>query len=168
MPVFPFSYLRKIWRHYETASPDVIKRERRQERNLVKLFMFSFGIRSGSRRFNTLYTFHCLYADYVILLGFIGEKHILKNSMSLLSKKLIFLIWSFPVEYEISAPLQRNSFWGTSVTLECAVYESTPRATAQPPPVAQVIQRGSWKTGSTSSTSSESKCLSLLSAFIKY
>ncbi|XP_005735114.1 phosphoinositide 3-kinase adapter protein 1 isoform X2 [Pundamilia nyererei] len=54
------------------------------------------------------------------------------------------------LEYEISAPLQRNSFWGTSMTLECAVYESTPRATAQPPPVAQVIQRGSWKTGTES------------------
>lgn len=70
------------------------------------------------------------------------------------------------LEYEISAPLQRNSFWGTSVTLECAVYESTPRATAQPPPVAQVIQRGSWKTGSTSSTSStESNRLSTHSTF---
>ncbi|XP_006799077.1 phosphoinositide 3-kinase adapter protein 1 [Neolamprologus brichardi] len=70
------------------------------------------------------------------------------------------------LEYEISAPLQRNSFWGTGVTLECAVYESTPRAAAAPPPVAQVIQRGSWKTGSTSSTSStESNRLSTHSTF---
>ncbi|XP_023281523.1 phosphoinositide 3-kinase adapter protein 1 isoform X1 [Seriola lalandi dorsalis] len=70
------------------------------------------------------------------------------------------------LEYEISAPLQRNLYWGSSVTLECAVYESGPRVVAPPPPVAQVIQRGSWKTGSTSSTSStESNRLSSHSAF---
>uniref|UniRef100_A0A3B4YVI5 Phosphoinositide-3-kinase adaptor protein 1 n=1 Tax=Seriola lalandi dorsalis TaxID=1841481 RepID=A0A3B4YVI5_SERLL len=66
------------------------------------------------------------------------------------------------LEYEISAPLQRNLYWGSSVTLECAVYESGPRVVAPPPPVAQVIQRGSWKTGSTSSTSSESYCFFFL------
>ncbi|XP_030604178.1 phosphoinositide 3-kinase adapter protein 1 [Archocentrus centrarchus] len=70
------------------------------------------------------------------------------------------------LEYEISAPLQRNLYWGSSMTLECAVYESAPRAAAPPPPVAQVIQRGSWKTGSTSSTSStESNRLSTHSTF---
>ncbi|GLD56084.1 sorbin and SH3 domain-containing protein 1 isoform X1 [Lates japonicus] len=72
------------------------------------------------------------------------------------------------LDYEISAPLQRNTYWGSSVTLECAVYEPAPRTMAPPPPVAQaqVIQRGSWKTGSTSSTSStESNRLSTHSAF---
>ncbi|KAM9808885.1 phosphoinositide 3-kinase adapter protein 1 isoform X2 [Syngnathus typhle] len=58
------------------------------------------------------------------------------------------------LDYEISAPLQRNSFWGATVTLECAVYDSTPRTLLPSSSVAQPIQRGSWKTGSTSSTSS--------------
>lgn len=63
----------------------------------------------------------------------------------------------FPLlDYEISAPLQRNLYWGSNVTLECAVYEPAPRVAAPPPPVAQSVQRGNWKTGSTSSTSSES------------
>ncbi|XP_058508311.1 phosphoinositide 3-kinase adapter protein 1 isoform X1 [Solea solea] len=66
------------------------------------------------------------------------------------------------LDYEISAPLQRNS----SATFECAVYESGPRVVAQPPPVTHPIQRGAWKTGSTSSTSStESNRLSTHSAF---
>ncbi|XP_028279761.1 phosphoinositide 3-kinase adapter protein 1 isoform X3 [Parambassis ranga] len=70
------------------------------------------------------------------------------------------------LDYEISAPLQRNIYWGSSVTLECAVYESAPRMMAPPPPTPQVIQRGSWKTGSTSSTSStESNRLSTHSTF---
>ncbi|XP_061914675.1 phosphoinositide 3-kinase adapter protein 1 isoform X2 [Entelurus aequoreus] len=59
------------------------------------------------------------------------------------------------LDYEISAPLQRNSFWGSTVTYECAVYDGAPRV--GPPSSsnsAQFIQRGSWKTGSTSSTSS--------------
>ncbi|KAM7409131.1 hypothetical protein PAMA_002708 [Pampus argenteus] len=59
------------------------------------------------------------------------------------------------LDYEISAPLQTNSSWGSSMTLECSVYESAPRVVAPPPPVAQFLQRGNWKTGSTSSTSSE-------------
>ncbi|XP_029376144.1 phosphoinositide 3-kinase adapter protein 1 [Echeneis naucrates] len=68
------------------------------------------------------------------------------------------------LEYEISAPLQRN--WPSSTMLECAVYEATPRVLAPPPPMAQPIQRGNWKTGSTSSTSStESNRLSTHSAF---
>lgn len=66
------------------------------------------------------------------------------------------------LEYEISAPLQRNLYWGSNMTLECAVYEPAPRAVAPPPPVAHTIQRGNWKTGSTSSTSStESNRLSI-------
>ncbi|KAM9345507.1 phosphoinositide 3-kinase adapter protein 1 [Symphorus nematophorus] len=71
------------------------------------------------------------------------------------------------LDYEITAPLQRNLYWGSTVTLECAVYEPSPRMAAPPPPpVAQVIQRGSWKTGSTSSTSStESNRLSTHSTF---
>ncbi|XP_068424518.1 phosphoinositide 3-kinase adapter protein 1 [Clinocottus analis] len=71
------------------------------------------------------------------------------------------------LDYEISAPLQRN--WNTNVALECSVYESTPRVMALPlplPPTPQTIQRGSWKTGSTSSTSStESNRLSTHSTF---
>ncbi|XP_041803883.1 phosphoinositide 3-kinase adapter protein 1 isoform X2 [Chelmon rostratus] len=55
------------------------------------------------------------------------------------------------LDYEISAPLQRNLYWGSSVTLECSVYEPTPREVAPPPrPAAQMIQRGSWKTGTES------------------
>ncbi|XP_020501794.1 phosphoinositide 3-kinase adapter protein 1 [Labrus bergylta] len=71
------------------------------------------------------------------------------------------------LDYEISAPLQRNLYWGSSVTLECSVYEPAPRAEAPPPPpAAHTIQRGSWKTGSTSSTSStESNRLSTHSTF---
>ncbi|XP_035461307.1 phosphoinositide 3-kinase adapter protein 1 isoform X1 [Scophthalmus maximus] len=69
------------------------------------------------------------------------------------------------LDYEISAPLQRNLYWGSSTTLESAMYEPAPRTVALPPPVANVIQRGSWKTGSTSSTSStESNRLSTHSA----
>lgn len=71
------------------------------------------------------------------------------------------------LDYEISAPMQRNSYWGSSVTLECSVYEPTPRmVAAPPPPPPATIQRGSWKTGSTSSTSStESNRLSTHSTF---
>ncbi|XP_028983417.1 phosphoinositide 3-kinase adapter protein 1 [Betta splendens] len=70
------------------------------------------------------------------------------------------------LDYEISAPLQRNFYWGSNVTLECAVYESTSRLPAAPPAATQVIQRGNWKTGSTSSTSStESNRLSTHSTF---
>ncbi|XP_054877693.1 phosphoinositide 3-kinase adapter protein 1 isoform X2 [Poeciliopsis prolifica] len=70
------------------------------------------------------------------------------------------------IDYEISAPLQRNLYWGSNVTLECGVYEPTPRMVAPPPPTAQPIKRGSWKTGSTSSTSStESNRLSTHSNF---
>ncbi|XP_043991937.1 phosphoinositide 3-kinase adapter protein 1 isoform X2 [Gambusia affinis] len=70
------------------------------------------------------------------------------------------------IDYEISAPLQRSLFWGSNVTLECGVYEPTPRVVAPPPPAAQPIKRGSWKTGSTSSTSStESNRLSTHSNF---
>lgn len=77
----------------------------------------------------------------------------------------MFNVVSPLLDYEISAPLQRNFFWGSTVTLECSVYESTPRVAAAPPPVSQVIQRGSWKTGSTSSTSSESKGFFLQNKF---
>ncbi|XP_036071540.1 phosphoinositide 3-kinase adapter protein 1 isoform X1 [Oryzias melastigma] len=56
------------------------------------------------------------------------------------------------LEYEISAPLQRNLYWGSN--LECGVYEPSPRISAPPPPPVHTIQRGTWKTGSTSSTSS--------------
>ncbi|KAM4729700.1 phosphoinositide 3-kinase adapter protein 1 isoform 2-T2 [Anableps anableps] len=70
------------------------------------------------------------------------------------------------IDYEITAPLQRNLYWGSNVTLECDVYEPTPRVSAPPPPAAQPIKRGSWKTGSTSSTSStESNRLSTHSNF---
>ncbi|XP_057703355.1 phosphoinositide 3-kinase adapter protein 1 [Corythoichthys intestinalis] len=57
-------------------------------------------------------------------------------------------------DYNISAPLQRNSFWGATMTLECAVYDGSPRMLPPSSSAAQCIQRGSWKTGSTSSTSS--------------
>ncbi|XP_054654734.1 phosphoinositide 3-kinase adapter protein 1 isoform X2 [Dunckerocampus dactyliophorus] len=59
------------------------------------------------------------------------------------------------LDYEISAPLQRNTFWGSTVTYECGVYDCAPKMV--PPSSSnstQFIQRGSWKTGSTSSTSS--------------
>ncbi|XP_019737553.1 phosphoinositide 3-kinase adapter protein 1 isoform X3 [Hippocampus comes] len=57
------------------------------------------------------------------------------------------------LDYQISAPLQRNSFWGATVTMECAVYDGTPRMVPPSTSAAHLIQRGSWKTGSTSSTS---------------
>ncbi|XP_008428260.1 phosphoinositide 3-kinase adapter protein 1 [Poecilia reticulata] len=70
------------------------------------------------------------------------------------------------IDYEISAPLQRNLYWGSNMTVECDVYEPTPRMVAPPPAAAQPIKRGSWKTGSTSSTSStESNRLSTHSNF---
>lgn len=56
---------------------------------------------------------------------------------------------------EITAPLQRNLPWGANMAVECSVYEPTPRVIAQPPPVIRSSQRDTWKTGSTSSTSSE-------------
>ncbi|KAM4607635.1 phosphoinositide 3-kinase adapter protein 1 isoform 2-T3 [Polymixia lowei] len=58
------------------------------------------------------------------------------------------------LDYEITAPLQRNPYYGADMTMECAVYESTPRAIVAPPQVTRPIQRSNWKTGSTSSTSS--------------
>lgn len=65
-------------------------------------------------------------------------------------------------DFEISAPLQKNMYWSQATALECAVYEPSPRVVAPlPAPVASVIQRGTWKTGSTSSTSSESETLLL-------
>ncbi|XP_072247496.1 phosphoinositide 3-kinase adapter protein 1 [Leuresthes tenuis] len=70
------------------------------------------------------------------------------------------------LDYEISAPMQRNLFWGSNVTLECSVYEPAARMMPRPPPPAQTIQRGSWKTGSTSSScSTESNRLSTHSTF---
>ncbi|XP_026165193.1 phosphoinositide 3-kinase adapter protein 1 [Mastacembelus armatus] len=70
------------------------------------------------------------------------------------------------LDYEISAPLQRNLGLGSTMTLECAVYEPMPKTAAPPPPVPQNMQRGTWKTGSTSSTSStESNRLSTHSTF---
>ncbi|XP_040033701.2 phosphoinositide 3-kinase adapter protein 1 [Gasterosteus aculeatus] len=70
------------------------------------------------------------------------------------------------LDFEISAPLQRNFNWGSNVTLECSVYDPAPRIAAPPPPVPQSIQRSTWKTGSTSSTSStESNRLSTHSTF---
>lgn len=80
-----------------------------------------------------------------------------KFTSCIFCKMQIFDVISPLLDYEISAPLQRNLYWGSSVALECSVYEPTPREVAPPPrPAAQMIQRGSWKTGSTSSTSSES------------
>ncbi|KAM6915854.1 phosphoinositide 3-kinase adapter protein 1 [Xenentodon cancila] len=72
------------------------------------------------------------------------------------------------LDYEITAPLQRSLYWGSnsSVTFECAVYESAPKMSAALPPPVPTIHRGSWKTGSTSSTSSsESNRLSTHSNF---
>uniref|UniRef100_A0A3B4Z007 Phosphoinositide-3-kinase adaptor protein 1 n=1 Tax=Stegastes partitus TaxID=144197 RepID=A0A3B4Z007_9TELE len=72
------------------------------------------------------------------------------------------------LDYEISAPLQRNLYWGSNMTLECAVYEPAPRVAALPPTPVQVIQRGNWKTGSTSSTSSKSLlCFVSLHVFLR-
>ncbi|XP_061692572.1 phosphoinositide 3-kinase adapter protein 1 isoform X2 [Syngnathoides biaculeatus] len=58
------------------------------------------------------------------------------------------------LDYEISAPLQRNSFWGATGTLESAVYDGAPKMVPPSSSTGQFIQRGTWKTGSTSSTSS--------------
>nr|XP_020459645.1 phosphoinositide 3-kinase adapter protein 1 isoform X2 [Monopterus albus] len=71
------------------------------------------------------------------------------------------------LDYEISAPLQNSLYTSSRITLECAVYDSTSKSVAlPPPPVPQSIQRGNWKTGSTSSTSStESNRLSTHSTF---
>ncbi|XP_036402818.1 phosphoinositide 3-kinase adapter protein 1 [Megalops cyprinoides] len=69
-------------------------------------------------------------------------------------------------ELEITAPLQHRPSRG-ELSLECAVYEPTPRQVTQPTlsaPPSRTIQRGSWQTGSTSSTSSSgSNRLSTLS-----
>ncbi|KAK1791854.1 hypothetical protein P4O66_013840 [Electrophorus voltai] len=58
-------------------------------------------------------------------------------------------------ELEITAPMQRNLRWGSHINVECSVYEPSPRNTAQPPHFTRPPQRGTWQTGSTSSTSSE-------------
>ncbi|XP_010866211.2 phosphoinositide 3-kinase adapter protein 1 isoform X1 [Esox lucius] len=55
---------------------------------------------------------------------------------------------------EITAPLQRGRPWGSSIAMECSLYEPTPQVVATPPVVTRPIQRGTWQTGSTSSTSS--------------
>ncbi|XP_028845291.1 phosphoinositide 3-kinase adapter protein 1 [Denticeps clupeoides] len=66
-------------------------------------------------------------------------------------------------DLEITAPMQRNLLWDMSI--ECSVYESSPRVAAPPhPPSSRPVQRGTWQTGSTSSNSSaESNRLSTLS-----
>ncbi|XP_016412303.1 phosphoinositide 3-kinase adapter protein 1-like isoform X1 [Sinocyclocheilus rhinocerous] len=61
-----------------------------------------------------------------------------------------------PNELMITAPMQINSQWGSQMNMNCSVYEPTPRSIAQPPPVSRPLQRGSWQTGSNSSTSSSS------------
>ncbi|CAM4726972.1 unnamed protein product [Leuciscus chuanchicus] len=57
-------------------------------------------------------------------------------------------------ELMITAPMQTNVQWGSQMNVNCSVYEPTPHSIAQPPPVSRPLQRGSWQTGSTSSTSS--------------
>ncbi|XP_029961830.1 phosphoinositide 3-kinase adapter protein 1 isoform X2 [Salarias fasciatus] len=70
------------------------------------------------------------------------------------------------LDYEISAPLPRSMYWSSNVAGESGVYEPAPRMVAPPPAASQAIQRGNWKTGSTSSTSSsESNRLSTHSTF---
>ncbi|XP_052469095.1 phosphoinositide 3-kinase adapter protein 1-like isoform X1 [Carassius gibelio] len=59
-----------------------------------------------------------------------------------------------PNELMITAPIQTNSQWGAQMNVNCSVYEPAPRLIAQPPPVSRPLQRGSWQTGSTSSSSS--------------
>lgn len=143
-------FCRKIWRNYETASPGVTKRERRQGKSLVQSFDLSFKYlfetRVSPRDTLMMNVSYCVTVNHLWAL-----KHIL-----VFSKMLILDVVRLLSEYEISAPMQRNSYWGSTMTIECAVYEPSPRVVAPPPPAAQVIQRGSWKTGSTSSTSSES------------
>ncbi|XP_066549186.1 phosphoinositide 3-kinase adapter protein 1 isoform X2 [Amia ocellicauda] len=55
-------------------------------------------------------------------------------------------------ELEITAPYLPNQ--KAPVTLECAVYEPSPRMVAVPPSPNRPIHRGNWQTGSTTSTSS--------------
>ncbi|XP_077093261.1 phosphoinositide 3-kinase adapter protein 1 isoform X2 [Siphateles boraxobius] len=59
-------------------------------------------------------------------------------------------------ELMITAPMQTNVQWGSQMNVNCSVYEPTPHSIAQPPPVSRPLQRGSWQTGSSSSTSSSS------------
>jgi len=54
----------------------------------------------------------------------------------------------------ITAPMQTNVQWGSQINMNCSVYDPSPHSIAQPPPVSRPLQRGSWQTGSTSSTSS--------------
>lgn len=67
-----------------------------------------------------------------------------------------YLIW-FLKDYEISAPLERSLYWDSDVMqAKCAVYEPSPRLSNPPLQAApQVIQRGTWKASSTSSSSSK-------------
>ncbi|XP_052006422.1 phosphoinositide 3-kinase adapter protein 1 isoform X2 [Xyrauchen texanus] len=57
-------------------------------------------------------------------------------------------------ELMITAPMQTNTQWGPQVNMNCSVYEPAPRLVTQPPPVSRPLQRGTWPTISTSSTSS--------------
>ncbi|XP_031434583.1 phosphoinositide 3-kinase adapter protein 1 isoform X2 [Clupea harengus] len=67
-------------------------------------------------------------------------------------------------DLEITSPMQRDLQWSRDVSVECAIYDPSPRTPAPPPPVTQTMQRGTWQTGSTSSnSSSESNRLSTLS-----
>ncbi|KAJ3610615.1 hypothetical protein NHX12_022707 [Muraenolepis orangiensis] len=59
------------------------------------------------------------------------------------------------VDLEITAPIQSTRDVGDSgFTVECSVYNCPPQAVSPPAAVSRPIQRGNWKTGSTSSTSS--------------
>nr|XP_015203120.1 PREDICTED: phosphoinositide 3-kinase adapter protein 1 isoform X1 [Lepisosteus oculatus] len=58
------------------------------------------------------------------------------------------------IDLEITAPIQQFSNNKSVMNMECAVYEPSPRVMFPPPAPAQVIHRGNWHTGSTTSTSS--------------
>lgn len=155
-------FVRKIWSNCETASPGVTRPERRQERSSVELFP-PLEFKCLFCLFGTTYIsmMDWLWLFRIVIKWLIFGWHTVENN-------ILFCYWpTFDLfcalsDFEISAPLQKNMYWSQAMALECAVYEPSPRAVAPPPPpVAPIIQRGTWKTGSTSSTSSESKTLLL-------
>ena len=72
--------------------------------------------------------------------------------------RTMLILFLFLEDLVITAPILGRNVGDSEITTEFSVYDYGPRAAAPPPAVSHSMQRGNWKTGSTSSTSSESSC----------
>ncbi|KAK0149943.1 Phosphoinositide 3-kinase adapter protein 1 [Merluccius polli] len=75
----------------------------------------------------------------------------LRNSITRRHKEMQKLGKNY--DLEITAPIHGTNVCDSEIAVEYSLYDSTPRVSAPPPAVSCPMQRGTWKTGSTSSTS---------------